>query len=676
MARAARRLALTATALLALGCGPRVAPPAAESRGPAVERARPDMEAMLRQDLAAVRHPADGGGRAWLDPTASDLEVGASEPGRWTIVYEAGPLGVAVGGAVFLQVSPFWGWSTPQVGAPDAPGYTVVSSEGATSDGPAVRLIPRTLDQQLLAIEIDDRPLAAGERIRIVYGAGDGPARADRFAERGSRLWIAVDGDGDGVRAVLPGSPGVDVRAGPPARLLAFLPATARPGDTVRLTVAVVDGRGNAGPAFDGVVRLDLPAGLAGPSEVALRAADGARAVVPVVVEAEGVYRVGATADGEETLDDEALAAEAGPMQVATAAARILWGDLQVHTGLSDGTGRPDDVLAYARDVAALDVVALTDHDHWGMRFLDASPDLWQEILAANQRFEAPGRFVTVPGYEWTSWIVGHRHVLFFDPADARVLSSIDPAFDTPAELWAALRGRRVLTVTHHTAGGPIGADWTIAPDPELEPLTEIASVHGSSEAPDAPTPIYRPIAGNWVRDALARGHRLGFLGSSDGHDGHPGLGELASPSSGLAAILAEELTRDAVYEALRARRVYATNGARIVLRVAYAGYRMGATVPLVAAAGGWEVKPPVDPLPGVPPRALVVQALAPGAIASLDVIHPGGVETTACHDEPGCNLTAELGGRLQPGDWLYVRVVQQDGGAAWSSPFFFEAAP
>jgi len=33
---------------------------------------------------------------------------------------------------------------------------------------------------------------------------------------------------------------------------------------------------------------------------------------------------------------------------------------------LSDGTGTPEDYFAYARDVAALDVIALTDHDHWG----------------------------------------------------------------------------------------------------------------------------------------------------------------------------------------------------------------------------------------------------------------------------------------------------------------------
>ena len=95
-----------------------------------------------------------------------------STPARFTLIYEAGPYGVASGGSVFLQVSPFWGWSTPQVELSDAPGYTIVRS-----DAPDVVLEARTLDEQLLGIENAGRPLAPGERIFIDYGAGpDGAA--------------------------------------------------------------------------------------------------------------------------------------------------------------------------------------------------------------------------------------------------------------------------------------------------------------------------------------------------------------------------------------------------------------------------------------------------------------------------------------------------------------------
>ena len=114
------------------------------------------------------------------------------------------------------------------------------------------------------------------------------------------------------------------------------------------------------------------------------------------------------------------------------------------------------------------------------------SPEIWAEIRRQTERFHEPGRFVTLLGYEWTSWLHGHRHVLYFEDR-GEVLSSIDPAYETPAQLWQALRGRPALTFAHHSAGGPIATDWSYPPDPELEPVTEVVSVHGSSEAADTP---------------------------------------------------------------------------------------------------------------------------------------------------------------------------------------------
>ncbi len=645
------------------------APPAAGDQQ-AAPRRRPNVELVesLRRDLALERHAADGGGRAWLEPSPVSARAGAT--GRWTIHYQAGELGVAEGGMIYFQVSPFWGWSTPQVERPEAPGYTEVST---AAEG--VELAPRTLDQQLLGIGIAGRALSHGERLRIVYGAGPAGARADRFAERDSRFWIAVDGDGDGLRRVLADSPGVDIGPGPPSRLLLTLPSTARPGEIVRLTVALLDGLGNAlhSPAsgstgaaltFDSEIRLSAPAAMGAPEAVVLRPSDLGRRTIQLTAPDPGVIRIRAFGPG-------GLEAESNPLQVSDRGSRVLWGDLQNHSAVSDGSATPEEQFLYARDVAALDVMSLTDHDHWGMLFLDQHPATWDEIRQLTRRFHQPGRFVTVLGYEWTNWVHGHRHVLYFSD-DGELYSSVDPAYDHPGELWQALRGRRALTIAHHSAGGPISTDWSIAPDPELEPITEIVSVHGSSEALDSPAVIHRPVPGNFVRDALARGYRLGFLGSSDGHDGHPGLGHLASPTGGLAAILAEELTREAVYEALRARRVYATSGPRILLRVSFGGYRMGAEVP---ASGRGEAPREQEIVPGIGRHTLVTRVIAPGALERIDVVRSGQVvESVACRGERECAFGGEIPD-LVAGEYLYVRAIQEDGGAAWSSPFYFVAA-
>ncbi|TAH39697.1 MAG: DUF3604 domain-containing protein [Planctomycetota bacterium] len=655
-----RRIAI---GLLCCACCGREAPPGAAAQAAAQADARPaaqqpaapaskvpatarlDVYEGLRADLAAPRHPADGGGRAWLESEEdASTPAAAGAPGRWTLQYEAGPLGVAEGGAVYLQVSPFWGWSTPQVEDPERPGYTTVSTEAQ-----GVRLAARSLDAQLLGIELQGRRLAPGERLRIVYGAGPAGAYADRFAEADSRFWFAVDGDGDGVRKVLADSPGVPVAPGPPARLLLTLPSTARPGSAVRLTVALLDADGNAGVDAAGEVRLDvIGEGLLAPPAITLDAGGGGRKTIELMAQQEGLFRVLAEGPG-------GLLAESNPLLVAADAPRVLWGDLQIHSALSDGTGRLDDVYAYARDVAALDVAAVTDHDHWGMLFLDQHPQSWQEVQDAAARYHEPGRLVTLPGYEWTSWIHGHRHVLYFGDS-GRLYSSMDERYDTPPELWEALRGQDALTLAHHSAGSAIATDWSIAPDPRLEPVTEIVSVHGSSEAPDSPRRIRGAVPGNYVRDALGRGYRLGFLGSSDGHDGHPGLGHLASSCGGLAAILSEECTRAGVLEALRARRCYATSGARILLRTSLGGARMGASLPASEAA-----------------RELVISVVGTAPIERVDIVRSGAVAASLAGDGARVFSARRPLEGLQSGESVYVRVVQADQHAAWSSPFYVE---
>jgi hypothetical protein len=647
------RLALAAAGLvIALTCaacdrspGEQPATPAATASPTAPPTARADMERMLRDDLEAARHRGDGGGRVRL---LDGGDAVARRPGRWHFEFETGPEGIEENGLIFFQVSPFWDWSSPQAAEPAAPGFTTV-----TTDAEGVDLDVGAFGEGLLGMRVTGARLRPGTRVEIVYGAGEAGAVADRYAERDSVFWFAVDADGDGVRKLLGDCPAIDVAPGEAAQMVAHWPSVARPGDQVRLTLAILDAAGSTGlPVTGDVTVVDPPSGIVPPTVISLSASDLGRLTVSIGVAEPGVYRLHLRGPG-------GLEAETNPLQVADAAPRVLWADLHGHSNFSDGTGVPDEYFRYARDVAGLDVVALTDHDHWGMRFLDATPALWEDILATAARFHEPGRFVTLPGYEWTSWLYGHRHVLYFDDGPYELLSSLEPRFAHPTALWRALTGRDALTIAHHSAGGPVATDWTIAPDPRLEPVTEVVSVHGSSEAADSPSRIYRAIEGNYVRDALARGYRLGFIGSGDGHDGHPGLTHLAGPTGGLAAIVADENTRPAVLEALRARRVYATSGARIVLRFTIDGVPMGAGM----SPGGPDTT-----------HQAVVQVLGTAPLARLDLVRTGEVIGQLRDAEGSDTLASFEIPALHAGDYVYVRVVQQDGALAWSSPIFVDA--
>ena len=291
--RAFLRLALGIGAL-ALACRDASIEGAPESANTSPD-ARLEVTEMLRAARDVIHHAADGGGRAWLE-SAEPARPQAGSSGRFTIVYEVGPLGVAEGGMIYLQVSPFWGWSTPQLLDAEAPGFTRIESE---ADG--VELEAETLDLQLLGIRVGGRALAEGEQLRIVYGAGSAGATVDEYAGRRSPFWVAVDGDGDGVRKTLVDSPSVDIVAGPPGRLVVTLPTVARPGETVRVSVAILDPRGSAGVSVEGVVTLaDAAPVLELPERVTFTKADAGVKVIEAVVRETGVVRVSAEAEGRD----------------------------------------------------------------------------------------------------------------------------------------------------------------------------------------------------------------------------------------------------------------------------------------------------------------------------------------------------------------------------------------
>jgi len=633
------------------------------------------------------RNPADGSGRAWLesvrpvdsrDDASTWLRSEASEDRplleassyhRFEIGFEVGEFGIDEGGVIFLTPEPFWYWSEAQSGDPRAPGYTTAR---ARVDGVELRA-----DFGDAAFTVAGRALEPGERIDFTYGAGEPGAQVDRYAERGAEIMIGVDADGDGVRAWIDESVRVDISAQPGVQLLAFGPAEITPGAAFEIVVSLTDPVGNRARwpedpnAQAGVsvghfaihVLEDSSLGLEGAASprTARSAPDAPMRLSFTPKPGEGTIRL--RIEGREDLAE--MAFDLPPIVVRKAANRLVWGDLHGHTSVSDGTGTPHDYFAYARDVARLDVVALTDHDHWGLRPLDERPDVAADLLATAHSFNRPGHFITIPGYEWTNWLHGHRHVLYFD-REAPIFSALDPRTDRPDELWNALRGLPALTLAHHSAGEPVATNWLFAPDPELEPLTEIASVHGVSEALDAPNPVLGGIPGNFVRDTLMRGVRLGFIGSGDSHDGHPGLAQIAAGQAGLAGIFTPVLDRPGLLGAMRRRHTFATNGIRPWLEVHIDDTVMGGTLATDS--------PPYDG-DEAPGHVLRVRYEATSPIERIDLIRSGRVAALSASDSFSANaLSLSLERkipRLAPGEFHYVRILQEDGGLAWSSPIF-----
>ena len=384
---------------------------------------------------------------------------------------------------------------------------------------------------------------------------------------------------------------------------------------------------------------------------------------------------------------------------------KIYWGDPHGHSGFSEcywkdtdfPSCRPEIYYRNARHSAGLDFATLTDHD------LNITQDDWNGIVAASNGANVPDAFVTIPGFEWTSAKYGHQNLYFLGDTGPLIKcrqsgKAIGPDEKTalwapsepqdwmpPSKLWQLLEGMegRVITVPHHVGVSQMPYDWNYH-NPAFQPVTEITSLWGNFESPDTDIDhgISDVLPDRYVRDALNRGYRLGFVGGGDSHDGHPGdayfgprrkrnvieglilgrssvgrdiaefISDETANTRGLTAVLAERLTREDVFGAIAERRCYATTGARIEISFTVNGKPMGSEFTIRSDE---KVE-------------LAVHVRGTAGISSVEVVRNNGFAGkwepssekfhTVFTDIPGRGVT-----------WYYLRVLQKDGHRAWSSP-------
>jgi hypothetical protein len=344
----------------------------------------------------------------------------------------------------------------------------------------------------------------------------------------------------------------------------------------------------------------------------------------------------------------------------AFANAIIHFGDVHMHSAVSDGTGPPDEIYARAR-VRGLQFATLTDHDYVaGSRMMLSEHD---EITWLTDRFDAAPGFTAIHAFEWTTMPVpigaGHKNVYFRSHPPSPLKESKN-GYGTTALLQRSLAEENAFTAPHHT--GWSGTDWDEA-DPNIQRHFEIVSVHGTFEDIDhQPLPTRAAKRGMFAVDGLKRGKRFGFVGGSDAHGllWHHGVGRRMDPwTHGLTGAIATDNERGAIWDALYARRTFATSGARMWILTAIAGAPQGAELSLRGKPTiEWEVQ-------GTLPLEKVVIVRDGAPIKEIDA---GAIRHKGSHRDDGAT----------PG-WhsYYVRAHQGAGipgtDAVWSSPIFVQ---
>jgi len=290
---------------------------------------------------------------------------------------------------------------------------------------------------------------------------------------------------------------------------------------------------------------------------------------------------------------------------------------------------------------------------------------VWQQYTATAEKFNDPGRFTAMIGYEWTSVPGGnnlHRNILFRDNKDKadQIMPFSAWQSEDPEKLWEWMAkyeektGGRTLAIPHNAnlsngrmfepvdfAGKPLAKDYAER-RARWEVLQEMMQTKGNSET----HPLMSPndefadygVAGweygnltlegkplskemmptNYLRSGLLEGmmheqklgvnpFKFGFIGGTDVHNSLTAIEEdnfygkhvnqEPSPvrwehvskqgfgktrytwhytAAGYAAVWATENTREALWDAMKRKEVYATSGTRMTVRF-FAGWDFNA---------------------------------------------------------------------------------------------------
>jgi len=622
--------------------------------------------------LIASVLPLSASGRREALLIASPSQVTTKRPVVMTFTLTAPEGGIAAGGGVrfYLYLKP---WAGLMQGITDGTSTNkLVHAE--RSDGGAVEVVnvlssPEWPILSDLDVRVRAQPLAAGETLTVQFGTDKFPVKATR-KQRQLVIEAVLDRKGDGVFTALAPSD-LSVRAGKPKSLHLVAPSFADVGKPVRLVAWAEDGAGNVCEDYRADLELKLGSGkVVGTMPVRPwpKGEDLWRNELSLRLNAlSGLVTVVARdpATGLTTRSNPVLLRSKNESVEGHPERDLFWGDLHIHSQISDGKGEPEDVYrdAYAR---GHDFVALTDHS-FGRAARGSLSERLARLCEVADRFNRPGKFVTIPAGE-THYLPGTHMNLYFAKGSPARIERLHKAMNAARpehkvlkagpevraasvkDYWAALSGpdfgRLPLAFPHHTMW--IGLKEFAHRDRMR--VIEIHSTHGSSETRDQSDISEKMRMKKWrheagkpdqkysVRELLADGYEVGFVGGSDSHAGQPG-------THALTAVWTDKLTREAVLEAIHAQRCYATSGNRTLLQLRVD--KDDAFLMLVAGDG------PFD---------------------RVEMVHNGKVtRIVPASEHPDFIQSADWRPEILTPGYYYLRAILADGGLAWSSPVWIE---
>jgi len=359
----------------------------------------------------------------------------------------------------------------------------------------------------------------------------------------------------------------------------------------------------------------------------------------------------------------------------------VHWGILHGESEKVDATENIEACLRLMRDENALHFFATSPFESQE----ETSNEIWKLISTYIAEFNEDDRFNTFLGFQWdgADGVEGLRQFIYTKD-NKPILRKKEIKNNTLKKLYKSHTPKDLLSIPSFTMAKGFHFNFSDF-NPEFEKVVEIYNAWGSSECTKKegnPRPItaggkkgISETEEGSIRNALNSGHRFGFV--AGGFDDRGIFGscfenDQVQYSPGLTAIITmKEQTRDQLVNALSLRNCYATTGERIILGINIAGSIMGGELS-------------TKPKPG-----LVINRHISGYVAGtthlneIALIRNGTIIHTYHPKEYFFDFAFDDSDHLgevvithpsrPPFVYYYLRVIQEDGHMAWSSPIWID---
>lgn len=332
----------------------------------------------------------------------------------------------------------------------------------------------------------------------------------------------------------------------------------------------------------------------------------------------------------------------------------LYFGQLHSHTNLSDGAGSCEEAFYHAaNEVDNLDFLAVTDHSNAFDNDLQASiydgsmSSKWKLGHELADKYTTED-FVSLYGYEMT-WSNGLGHMNTYNTAGFQSRTQTEFASYATAlnNYYTALKSDANSLSQFNHPGTTFGnfQDYAYY-DETIDELITIIEV-GNGEGTIGSSG-YFPSYEEYTR-ALDLGWHVAPTNNQDNHKGNWGDSNTAR-----SVVMADSLTRNNIYDAIRNRRVYATEDNDFSIYYTLDNYEMGAILT-------------EDDIGETVTLKAVISDPTDSGNVKVDVIVNGGI-VAATKSTPAKDSVVEF--EMKPNySYYYLRLTQADGNIAVTAP-------